>query len=63
MVTNRGYVMLLAVFSNPGGAPVGGGEPPGSPNPDPIPDQKTSFSAPVFRPDFLNPYPFSDLAF
>ena len=25
--------------------------PPGSPNPDPISDQKMSFSTPVFRPD------------
>ena len=31
---------------------LGGGVPPGSPNPDPISDQKTSF-----------PQPFSDLAF
>ena len=37
--------------------------PPGSPNPDPISDQKMSFSTPVFRPDLENPYPFSDLAF
>ena len=33
---------------------LGGGVPPGSPNPDPISDQKvsffTSFSTPVFRP-------------
>ena len=42
---------------------LGGGEPPGSPNPDPIPEQKTSFSTPVFKPDPLNPYLFSDLAF
>ena len=37
--------------------------PPGSSNPDPISDQKMSFSTPVFRPDLQNPYPFSDLAF
>ena len=30
---------------------LGGGVPPGSPNPDPISDQKMSFSTPVFRPD------------
>ena len=29
----------------------GGGVPSGSPNPDPIADQKMSFSTPVFRPD------------
>ena len=28
-----------------------------------FPDQKMSFSKPIFRPDLLNPYPFSDLAF
>ena len=28
-----------------------GGVPPGSPNPDPILDQKISFSTPDFRPD------------
>ena len=30
---------------------LGGGVPPGSSNPDPISDQKVSFSTPVFRPD------------
>ena len=30
-----------------------GGVPPGSPTPDPIPDQKVSFSTPVFRPGLL----------
>ena len=30
---------------------LGGGVPPGSPNPYPISDQKISFSIPVFRPD------------
>ena len=29
---------------------LGGGVPPGSPNPDTISDQKMSFSTPVFRP-------------
>ena len=29
---------------------IGGGVPPGSPNPDPISDQNMSFSKPVFRP-------------
>ena len=42
---------------------LGGGVLPGSPNPDPISDQKMSFSTPVFRPDWLqNPYTFSDMA-
>ena len=35
----------------------------GSPNPDPISDQKLAFSTPIFRPDILSPYPFSVLAF
>ena len=30
---------------------LGGGVPPGSPNPEPPSDQKMSFSTPVFRPD------------
>ena len=30
---------------------LGGGVPTGSSNPDPISDQKMSFSTPVFRPD------------
>ena len=30
---------------------LGGGVLPSSPNPDPISDQKMSFSAPIFRPD------------
>ena len=34
----------------------------GSPNPDPISDQKLAFSTPIFRPDILSPYLFSDLA-
>ena len=42
---------------------LGGGVPPGSPNPDLISDQKMSFSTPVFRPDLYNLYPFSDLGF
>ena len=42
---------------------LGEGVPPCSPNPDPISDQKVLFSAPVFRPDLQNPYPFSDLTF
>ena len=31
---------------------LGGGVPPGSPNPDPISDQKLSVFTPVFIPDF-----------
>ena len=42
---------------------LGGGVPPGSPNPHPNSGRKMSFSTPVFRPDLENPYPFSDLAF
>ena len=42
---------------------LGGGVAPGSTNPDPILDQKMSFSRPVLRPDLQNPYPFSDQAF
>ena len=41
---------------------LGAGVPPGSPNPNPISDQKMSFSTPVFKPGLYNPYPFSDLA-
>ena len=41
-------------MSRPGGGLLleilGGGVPPGSQNPDPISDQKMSFSTPVFRP-------------
>ena len=37
---------------------LGGGVPPGSLNPDPISDQKMSFSTPVCRPG-LKKYPFS----
>ena len=29
---------------------LGGGVPPGSPNPDPISDQYMSFTTPIFRP-------------
>ena len=52
---SKGGVQLLGILS--------GGVPSGSSNPDPISDQKMSFSTPIFRPDLLNPYPFSDLAF
>ena len=38
-----GEVLLGILF-------LGGGVPPGSPNPDPISDQKMSFFTPVFRP-------------
>ena len=58
-------------YNRPPGGWVGGSTPGnssggvllGSPNPDPISDQKISFSPPIFRPDILSPYPFSDLAF
>ena len=46
----RGGGVLLGIF--------GGGVPSGSSNPDPISDEKMSFSTLVFRPDL-----FSDLAF
>ena len=36
---------------NVGSLILGGGVLHGSPNPDPISDQKMSFSRPVFRPD------------
>ena len=42
---------------------LGRGVPPGSPNSDPISDQKMSLFTPVFRPSLLNPYSFSGLAF
>ena len=38
-----GWQVLLGI--------LGGGVPLGSPNPDPISDQKMSFSIPIFRPD------------
>ena len=50
-VTTRG--VLLGI--------LGGGVPPGSPNPDPISDQKMPLFTHVFRPGLYNPYPFSDL--
>ena len=65
---------LLQILSNretlswPGGGGVllgvlVGVVPPGSPDPDPISDQKMYFSTLVFRLDLENPYPFLDLAF
>ena len=67
------FMNLTGEWQKPNLGPVGGGGlflgilgwdvPPGSSNPDPISDQKISFSTPVFRPDLLNPYPFSDPAF
>ena len=39
----RGVGLLLGI--------IGGGVPPGSPNPNPISDQKMPFSTLVFRPD------------
>ena len=43
---------LWAILLSPGGGGVllGGDVPPGSPNSDPISDQKMSISTPVFRP-------------
>ena len=41
---------------------LGGGVPPGSPNPDHISDQKMSFFTPIFRPGLQNPYQLLDLA-
>ena len=47
--------MIYTPLLTPGGGVLrgvlGDGVPPGSPNPDPISDQKMSFSTPVFRPD------------
>ena len=60
--------LLYILYSSPVAASkaafqriFGGGVPPGSPNPDPISDQKTLFSRPVFRPGVLNPYRLSNL--
>ena len=46
--------LVSTVRGSPGGelmGILGGDVPPGSPNPDPISDQKMSFSTPVVRPD------------
>ena len=46
-------IQLTHSLQPPGGVLLGilGGDvPPGSPNPDPISDQKMSFFTPVFRP-------------
>ena len=54
---------LIQLSFEPGGYSwefLVGGVPPGSPNPDPILDQKMSFFTAVFRPGLQNPYPFSD---
>ena len=53
----------LGNLSTPCGVILGGVVPPGSPNPDPISDQKMYFSTLVFRLDLENPYPLLDLAF
>ena len=48
------FTLSKIVVLSPGGiflGMFGGDVPPGSPNPDPISDQKMSFSTPVFRPD------------
>ena len=61
------YEVLMSQVNWGGGVLLGilggGVVPPGSPNPDPVSDQKMSFSTPVIRPDPQNPYTFSDLAF
>ena len=63
------YEVLMSQVNWGGGGWVflgilgGGVVPLASPNPDPVSDQKMSFSTPVIRPDPQNPYPFSDLAF
>ena len=48
------FRILSGLMSRPGGGLLleilGGGVPPGSQTPDPISDQKMSFSTPVFRP-------------
>ena len=56
-------IFAIACISGHKWGNLGGGVPPGSPNPVPVSDQKMLFSTPVFRPDLLNPYLFSDLAF
>ena len=43
LVLRAGVGLLLGI--------IGGGVPPGSPNPNPISDQKMPFSTLVFRPD------------
>ena len=66
MFTCQKYAAIFEHPPPPGGVLLkilGRGMLPSSPNPDPISDQKMSFSTPVFRPDLQNPYPFSDLAF
>ena len=49
------YEVLMSQVNWGGGGLLGilggGVVPPGSPNPDPVSDQKMSFSTPVIRPD------------
>ena len=50
------YEVLMSQVNWGGGGVLlgilgGGVVPPGSPNPDPVSDQKMSFSTPVIRPD------------
>ena len=49
------YEVLMSQVNWGGGVFLGilggGVVPPGSPNPDPVSDQKMSFSTPVIRPD------------
>ena len=58
-------ILKFLMISSNGVLPgiLSGGVPTGSPNPDPISDQKNVFSTPVFRPDLENPYQFLNLAF
>ena len=59
MVSLRIYLLMqnpskICPHLKPGGVLLGildGGVPPGSPNPDPVSDQKMSFFTPVLRPD------------
>ena len=68
MVSDLQKCASVNCWQGGGGGGVGGrvllgildeGVPPGSPHPDPVSDQKMSFSRPVFRPDLQNPYPFN----
>ena len=58
------FLLSRTINENPRAGTPGNawwGVPPVSPNPDLISARKMSFSAPVFGPGLLNPYPFSGL--